>query len=225
MVKFFRKYVLDNWGLKLLSLAVAVMLWWGLAHDPPVDLPMVVPIEFHHVPNHLVMNSEGPLQAEITLRGPQREVRALSPNEIHAVIDLDGAAPGEHTFDLTSKQIRLPHDVEVTSIVPAQFHITFDRNATRTVDVHPRVIGSLVTGYTVTGVSADPSKIVIEGPEQRVDAIDSAVTDPVDATGVVGQATFTTHAYVGDPLVRVQKPMPIHVTVTTGKAARGSGAP
>ena len=38
-----------------------------------------------------------------------------------------------------------------------------------------------------------------------MNAVENAVTDPVDATGVVGKATFTTDAYVTDPLVRVQK--------------------
>jgi hypothetical protein len=66
---------------------------------------------------------------------------------------------------------------------------------------------------------------VIVGPEKRVDAIENALTDPVDATGVVGKATFTTHAYVNDPLVRVQKPGPIHVTVTTGKPSKRKRQP
>ena len=88
-------------------------------------------------------------------------------------------------------------------------------------EVRPRVIGSLVTGYHIANVTADPSTINIVGPEHRVDDAGDAITDPVDATGVVGSATFTTHAYVTDPLVRVQKPEPIHVTVTTSKTAKG----
>ena len=80
-------------------------------------------------------------------------------------------------------------------------------------------------GYGITDVTADPATIAIEGPQNRVNAIDVAITDPVDATGVVGKATFTTHAYVPDPLVRIQHPAPIHVTVTTGKSSRGAGQP
>ena len=50
------------------------------------------------------------------------------------------------------------------------------------------------------------------------------MTDPVDATGVVGRATFTTHAYVPIRLVRVQTPGPIHVTVTTEKSSKGTAS-
>ena len=101
-------------------------------------------------------------------------------------------------------------------MTPATFHISFDRSATRLVEVQPRIIGTLLSGYGITEVKADPSQITIVGPQKRVHAIENAVTDPVDATGVVGKATFTTHAYVSDPLVRVQKPAAIHVTVTHG---------
>jgi hypothetical protein len=73
-------------------------------------------------------------------------------------------------------------------------------------------------------VTADPSTINIIGPEHRVSDAGDAITDPVDATGVVGSATFTTHAYVTDPLVRVQRPEPIHVTVTTSKTGRGESS-
>ncbi len=224
MKDFLRRYVLKNLGLKITALFISVLMWWGLAHDPTVEIPMTVPVEFHHAPDNLVISSDNTFQVQITLQGPERTLRALSPSQVHAVIDLQDAAPGERTFDLTG-HIHVPRDVEVKQIVPSQFHINFDRSATRSVEVHPRVIGSLVTGYGISSVSANPAQITIEGPESRVNAIDTAMTDPVDATGVVGQATFTTHAYVADPLVRLQKPQPIHVTVTTERISRGSGQP
>ncbi len=72
---------------------------------------------------------------------------------------------------------------------------------------------------------AQPSMVTIVGPERRVKTIDSVITDPVDATGVVGSATFTTHAYVADPLVRLQTAVPIHVTVTTENASQTASKP
>ncbi len=218
---FFRKYVLKNLPLKLVSLAVAVLLWWVVGRDPIIEIPMTVPLEFHHAPDNLDMNSDSPLQAQITMRGPERLLRQINPSEVHAVIDLEGAVPGDRTFDLTPKQIRVPRNVEVMQVEPAQFHISFDHSASRSVDVEPRIIGALLSGYSIADVEADPSQVMITGPAKRVHAVENALTDPVDATGVVGRATFTTHAYVTDPLVRVQKPSLIHVTVTTGKSTKG----
>ncbi len=222
---FVRKYVLKNLSFKLISLAIAVMLWWAVGRDQPIEIPMTVPLEFQHAPGNLEINSDYPFQAQVTLRGPERLLQNLRPSEVHAILNLRGAGPGERTFDLTAQDIQVPHSVSVVQIVPSQFHISFDRSSTRSVEVQPRVIGTLLSGYDIASVTADPASITIVGPERRVQAIQSAMTDPVDATGVVGRATFTTHAYVADPLVRVQIAGPIRVTVNTEKTSGKPGQP
>jgi YbbR domain-containing protein len=223
--KFFRNYVFNNVALKIIALAIAVLLWWSVGRDPMVEIPMTVPLEFLHAPSDLEINSNYPLQAQVTVRGPERLLQGMHPSEVHAILDLEGAGLGERTFDLTPRQVQVPRNARVVQIVPSQFHISFDRSATRTVDIKPRVIGALLSGYGITRVAADPPQVSVVGPEKRVKAIDSAITDPVDATGVVGSATFTTHAYVADPLVRVQTPAPIRVTINTEKISRRGGQP
>ncbi len=225
MGKFLRKYVLKNLPFKIVSLAIASLLWWVVGRDQPLEVAMTVPLEFQNAPTNLEVNSNYPFEARITLRGPERLMQELNPSEIHAVLDLQGARPGEQTYDLGRSQVHVPRNVNVVRVVPGQFHISFDRSVTRTVPVQPRVIGTLLSGYGITDVSADPASITIVGPERRVDSIQTAMTDPVDATGVVGKATFTTHAYVADPLVRVQAPGAIHVTVDTARTSGRAGQP
>lgn len=221
MREFLRKYIFNNLWLKLVALALAFLLWWAIAHDPTVEALVTAPLEFHHAPENLEMSVEGATQVVVRVRGSERTVHRLTQADVQAVVDLTGARAGERTFDLTAKQVHLPDGIEVVQIEPSQVRLTFDRSATRTVQVRPRVIGSLVTGYHIANVSAEPGTINIVGPAHRVDDAGDAITDPVDATGVVGSATFTTHAYVTDPLVRVQKPEPIRVTVITSKNDKG----
>jgi hypothetical protein len=49
------------------------------------------------------------------------------------------------------------------------------------------------------------------------------MTDPVDATGVIGSATFTTTVYTTDPLVKISNPQPVRVTVVTQKSTSNAG--
>jgi YbbR domain-containing protein len=118
---------------------------------------------------------------------------------------------------LNPRRIRVPEGIEVVQAVPSQMRLSFDARATRQVEVKPRVIGTFASGYRIEKVQASPNTITIIGPARHVQGVEAAVTDPVDATGVVGSATFVTHAYVADPLVRLADPNPIHVTVTTQK--------
>ncbi|MGZ4824619.1 MAG: CdaR family protein [Terriglobales bacterium] len=216
-MNFLRKYVFHNFGLKLLSLVVAVLLWLAVTRDPVAEIALNVPIEFHNAPEHLEISSETVPQVLVRVRGPVREVRDLSASEVHAIIDLARVQPGERTYDLAPRHIRVPDGVEVVQAVPSQIRINFDRRESRQVEVKPRVIGTFASGYRIEKVVPVPHSVTIVGPAGHVEAVETAITDPVDASGVVGVATFVTHAYVSDPLVRLADPSPIRVTVTTEK--------
>jgi YbbR domain-containing protein len=223
MNEFIQRRVLHNFGLKLISLALAVGLWLAVARDPIAEVAFEVPIEFHHMPENLEISSENIPQAQIRVRGPERLVRGLRPSDVHAEIDLMGAKPGERTFDLSSHQIRQPHDLEVVQVVPSQFRLAFDTRLTRQVEVHTRVMGTFAPGYKIGRVSVDPPSITISGPQKRVETVEAAITDPVDVSGILERGTFVTHAYVSDPLVQVVQPGPIRVTIIMEKVPAANG--
>jgi YbbR domain-containing protein len=216
MIEFFKRYVLHNFWLKVLSLLLATGLWLLISPDEqPAEVALRAPVVFDHVPPHLEIDTESIPEAQIRVRGPERAIRQLQPNEIHAEIDLSDAKPGERTFDLTSQQVRHPSEVTVVQVVPSQLHLAFDPRLTRQVEVHPRVTG-FPAGEDVK-VEADPSTITITGPKHHVERVESATTDLVDATGTLGSAVFTTNAYVPDPLVQVVQPTSIRVTIVVQK--------
>lgn len=222
MILWLRTHVFGHLWLKIVSLLIALALYWAVAHDQPAEIALSVPIEFYNTPEHLEISSERIQRAELRVQGPARILREMTNADVDAIIDLMGTKVGEHTFDLTPKQIRhLPHNVHIVQVVPSQIRLELDRSATKLVDVTPRVIGTFAAGYRLGEPQVSPSKITIVGPQSRIENIDSAITDPVDATGLVGRGTFTTQAYVGDPLVQIKDPEPIHVTVSTIKTKPG----
>ena len=222
MMHWLRTHVFGHLRLKVVSLLIACALWYAVAHDQPAEIALSVPIEFYNTPEHLEISSERIQRAEIRVQGPARILREMTNADVDAVIDLNGSKVGEHTFDLTPKQIRhVPHEVQILQVVPSQVRLELDRSASKVVDVTPRVIGTFAGGYRLGTVEVSPSKIVIVGPQSRLNTIDAAITDPVDATGLVGRGTFTTQAFVGDPLVQLLNPQPIHVTVSTVKSKPG----
>jgi YbbR domain-containing protein len=223
MTDLLRRYVLHNLGLKILSLALAIGLWYAVTREPMVEISLTVPIEFHNIQDNLEISSENIPQAEIRVRGPARIVRSLRPSDLHAEIDLKHAPIGERTYDLNSQQVRAPRELEVVQVVPSQFQLTMDTRATRKLQVRPRVMGAFPSGYRIASVTADPAEITVTGPKKRVDAVDYATTDPVDATGMMETNSFVTHAYVSDPLIQVVNPGPIHVTVIMEKFSNGKG--
>ena len=184
-----------------------------------------MPIEFRNIPENLEISTESVPRAEIRVRGPRRIMRRLQPADIYAEIELVGMKPGERTFDLTAEQVHQPSELEVVQVVPSQFHLTFDTRLTRQVPVRPRVFGNFARRLPDrTDRHRTRPAITISGPRKRVEAVEAAITDPVDASGTMDRATFVRHAYVSDPLVQVMNPNPVRVTVIMEKAPAGTGA-
>lgn len=219
MIHFFRHYVLHNFGLKLLSLLIATFLWFTISRDEqPAVVAIRVPIEFQHLPGDLEISSQTIPEAQIRVLGPERVVGQLRSSDLRAEIDIAGAQPGERTFDLTAQQIHMPKGLKVEQVVPGQVHISFDTRMTREVEIHPRVTGTFVAGEQIGKLLVDPDRVTITGPRHRVEMVDAATTDPVDASGTTVQATFVTTVFVSDPLVQVVKPTPVRVTVIMTKS-------
>jgi len=105
MKDFLRRRVLHNFGIKLLSLALAVGLWLAVTRDPVAEVAVEVPIEFRNIPENLEISTESVPRAEIRVRGPQRIVRRLQPADIYYEIELSGMKPGERTFDLPAQRV------------------------------------------------------------------------------------------------------------------------
>lgn len=208
-----RRLFLHDIGLKLVSLALAVGLWANVARDPIAEVEMRVPIEFHNLPTNLEVDSANFTEAQIRLRGPERLIHQLQNGDVRAELDLAAVNPGERTFDLTARHVHVPQDLEVVQIIPGQYHLSFDTRDVRIVEVRPRMTGSFASGMRVAQVIADPPKVTISGPRRRVEAVEAAITDAVDASGTVTRASFVTQAYVPDPLIQIVHPTPIRVTV------------
>ena len=225
MKEFFQRYVAHNLLLKLIALVSAVLLWSAVSREPVVETAYSVPVELHQVPPNLEITTSGIPLAQVRLRGPERRIRQLIPADVHPVINLAGSGTGDHTYDLTASQVHVPYNIEVVQVTPSEIRIGFDRSLTRQIEIHPRIAGQFEKGFGVLQVTADPATITVIGPQARVQAASTAITDPIDITGVRGTAIFTTNAYLPDPLVRELKPEQIHVTVVTGPIAGDGRSP
>jgi YbbR domain-containing protein len=219
MIDFLQRYVIANFGYKVISLALAIGLWWAISHDPVAEVSVTVPIEFHNIPSNLDISSVDISEVQVRIRGAERLIHEMRAQDIHLEVDLTGVKPGERTFDLSGRQVRHPRDLEVQQVVPSQVRLNFDTILTREVEVRPRVLGTFAPGYHIEKVLTEPSRISISGPKQRVEAVESATTDPVDASGSITPSTFVTNAFVSDPLVQIVHPTPVRVTVIMQKGS------
>lgn len=202
-----------HFGLKVLSVVLAVMLWMVIAGEETVERGLRVPLELQQFPPGLELLGDVPTTADVRVRGPAGTLSRLSPGEIVAVVDLRGARAGERLFHLTPEQVRAPFGVEVVQVTPPTVAVAFETAASRSVVIKPAVEGRPAAGYIVGRITADPAQVEVVGPESAVRRVAEALTEPVSVTGAQRDVSDTVTVGTVDPSLRLKSLRTARVTV------------
>ena len=193
-------------GLKLLSLALALLLWSLVAGQKEAERSLRVPLEFQNMPASLELIGEPPSAVDVRLKGPSATLGQLRGSELVANVELSAARPGRRMFHLQPENVSTPVGIRVLTIVPATIALTFEGSATRTVPVVPAIDGEPAAGYVVGRVTASPPTVEVVGPESVVRRLTEATTEPVNLRGAMGRVRDTVTIGVPESSVRLKFP-------------------
>jgi hypothetical protein len=115
-----------DWGLKLLSLAIALLLWSTYHAEPTVEMVHQAPLEFHNVPSNLEIAGDFPPTVRVRVRGRSAVLRQITPGSLAVVVDLQDAGPGERVLRLSPGLIDPPLGAEIVLIAPAEIRLRLD---------------------------------------------------------------------------------------------------
>ena len=217
-MSFLRRYVFHNFGLKLLSLAAAVVLWSLMATEPELETTISVPVEFHNAPKNLEVISDQDSNVHLEVKGPPSKLRTINRGDVAVVLDLIAVQQaGARSFALDSSRVILPRGVTLVKSIPSQVRLVFEPRSTRAVPVLPRFSGRHETGYEIASYSVDPPTLRVVGPESRVTALEHVITDPIPVMGLTANTSFATNAYLPDPLLRFESVQSVRVNVQMRK--------
>jgi YbbR domain-containing protein len=215
------KFVTGNLGWKLLALLIAVVLWIAVAREPELATSIAVPIELKNIPEELDIGSNLPDRVRLEIRGPSGRLSRDNLADLAVILDLHDARPGERTYNIRPSNINLPSDVSFYRALPSQITLRFDKLLTKEVEIVPAPYSKgPPDGYRVRSYRLEPAKTFIRGPEERVKSILHVTLDPVDLSGVISQAEFTTHVNIGDPQVRLEVPSTVKLRVTLERTSQ-----
>jgi YbbR domain-containing protein len=217
-LKWLRDLIFNNFLWKLLSLAVAVIIWALVATEPELSTFATVRLEYKNLPDGMEISSDPVSSVVLELRGPQGELRGVGDSLRPAVlIDMSNVDPGEHTFPISGSNVKLGRGVQLVRSIPAQVRFNFEARRVRSVPVRARFTGEGQNGYEIQGVSVEPRELEITGPRSRVARVASLLTDQIDLSNVTGTSEFHVNVFVEDPFVRFESAPEASVTVTMRK--------
>ncbi len=118
-----REWVLHNWGLKLLALAISFLLWTTYTAEPISEVGYALPLEFINVPRDLEISGDPPTQVQARVRGRSALLRRLSRADLGITVDLSGHKPGEALIPLTPDLVAAPYGATVVRVSPSEVRV------------------------------------------------------------------------------------------------------
>ncbi len=211
-MNFLRGILLNNLGLKGISLVLAFLLWLQVGSQQNFQRTISVPLEFYNLAADLEITGDYRKEVDVIIRA-QRRVESVG--RMSAVIDFENARPGTEIIPLTADRniTNIPSGVEVLGIIPARLRLELERITEKTVRVEPEIQGEPAPGYQLADVRAWPGEVTVTGPESSVDKMTNARTVPIDISG--RSASFTNSADLDpqDPRLRVDLSTPVEVEI------------
>jgi len=202
-----------HFGLKVVSVGLALMLWMVVSGEEMVERGLRVPLELQQFPPGLELHDDAPSIVDVRVRGTSGALSRVSPGDIVAVLDLRGARAGRRLFHLTPEQVRAPFGIEVVQVTPPSVAMVFEAAASRLVPVTPDVEGDPAPGYVVGKVIADPSTVEMVGPSSAVERVSEAITEPISVDGAEAPVRESVTIGFLDPAVRLRVPRSADVVV------------
>ena len=194
-----------NTGLKIVSVALAVLLWMMVSSQrASVERGLRIPLELQNLPENLEMVEPPQEAVDVRVRGTADALGRITPGELVASVDLSAAQPGRRLFHLSPERVNAPFSVVVTQVTPSTLAIRFEPSATRIVPVVPSVEGEPAPGFIVGTTTADPATVEVVGPESVLRRVTEAITEPLWVGGAKSDVRSSVIVGVADEGVRLK---------------------
>lgn len=216
--KMLRRIFVEDWSLKLLSLAIAIVLWLLVTgQNQPVTAHVNVQLNFIR-PQSLEISNDPPRTVDVTLTGSRNKLDDLTSLDLVATVDISDQRAGERVLRLADKAtITLPQGIKVDGYQPSAIPIRLEEIVDRQIPVEPRLEGKPDDGFEVYSVYPNKGTVSVRGPASRVNALQKISTESIWLQG--RKASFSAPSValdVPDPKVDLLEPM-VSVAVEIGE--------
>ena len=184
-----RKKLLNNLGLKLVSIFLAVVIWFTVVMiSNPKDS-----VTFSGIPVNLVntelLEGEDKLyeildntdRVRVTVEAPRKMINQLRSSDIIAEADVSRLTE-VNTIAINCSVLNSAIEISSITSNPDVVRLNVEEKASKWVNVKRNTVGEVAEGYMVYGSTSEQTRMEISGPESVISQIDHAGLE-MDVTG------------------------------------------
>jgi len=205
MKRFFIRLFLKNWGLKLFSFLLALILWLTLITPEKVfsEKSVTIPLELHNIPPEMELMERPLATIDVRIRASKSLINDITSANVHAVLNLERASLDQEDYPLNKSMISIPSGAEVREIYPSQVSLKLERTKEILVDVEANIIGELREGLKIENIGIFPPQVLIKGPESKVKDRYKVRTSPIDISALTETTELEADLILPNPDLRL----------------------
>ncbi len=121
-------HLVRNLPTKAIFFVLVCILWFFVVGIRQGEISYAIPVEYYSIPPNLVFASDPPREINVRLRGSQRFLSSLNPEQLRVRIDLSKARAGSNQVSLSEKEMDVPSGIMVTNFYPRKIGIQFSES-------------------------------------------------------------------------------------------------
>ena len=121
--KAWPKKIFQDLPKKALFLFLVCLLWVSVIGTRRGEVSFNIPIEYYSVPQNLVIAGEPPREVNVFLKGSQRLLSSIRPDQIRVRIDLSNTRKGINQISLSETNINTGPGISVTNFYPRNIRL------------------------------------------------------------------------------------------------------
>ena len=213
----------ENLGLRLLSLGLAVALWFVAQDEQVYPATILAPVEYL-MPESLVLLNDAPPPDQVVIRasGSRAALRTLQEafreSPARFVVDVEDAEPGRTVHSFRKLPTGVGQDVTIDTISPAEVELVFDEIGRRTLPVLLRTRGKLPSGFVEASRGLEPPELTLIGAASELVDLEFVQTLPLRLGSRSTSFTGDLGLDVGDLHLVAESPRVVRATLEVAEA-------
>jgi YbbR domain-containing protein len=198
--------VAENWPAKVLSIALAIILFvfhrMSTLEDRFFSVPLSVELHASMVPS-----SPYTRIVRVSLRGEATSIYPILEDDIEAYIDLKQYdAPGQYRAPVLIRKKGTALGVEPLeiSVDPIEVSLALDHKLSKYVSVTVNLRGNVQEGHDLVSYTLTPAQAVVDGPLSILGNISELQTDVIDLEGRNENFSLAVNILNRDPLLVIR---------------------
>jgi YbbR domain-containing protein len=208
---FVRKYIINDWKLKGLSVVLAVILWFAISYVGESKLSVSVPILPANLEKDFMIKSMDTEDVLVMISGPVSALKNLRPKDVKVPLDLGELKNGPHIVNIQKTDIVVPRGIEVEAVKPGYVVIEIERTLEKRLKTIVKLDNKWKALYSVK--SWYPQYVIIEGPKVSIEKIEAIDTVAIDGNFMAAEEELDVALDTKGLLIRKVRPETIRVII------------